>query len=136
MPKKKQDKQPGESQDLKLPPGVKLLRALEGHSGERLNLPKADEPIQLTQTERRDVEEQRRFAARRSRFEQAVFQFVSYVESQKLPRPECFISYAWGDRERERWVERNLATDCKRLALESCLISGRTTARAREYPPS
>ena len=29
---------------------------------------------------------------------------------------ECFISYAWGDKERERWVEQSLAKDCKRLA--------------------
>src|SRR5262249_33279836 len=57
-------------------------------------------------TERRKVDEQQWFAARRSRFEQAVFQLVSYVENQKLPRPECFISYAWGNTEQERWVER------------------------------
>ena len=79
--------------------------------GERVALPKADEPIQLTQTERRDVEQQQRIAARRSRFEQAVFQLTSYVESQKLKMPECFISYAWCEREHERGVERSLATD-------------------------
>jgi GTPase SAR1 family protein len=89
--------------------------------GEKLNLPKADEPIQLTQTERRKVEEQKRFAARRSRFEQAVFQLVSYVENQKLPRPECFISYAWGDKEQERWVERNLASDLQKAGIRILL---------------
>jgi hypothetical protein len=85
--------------------------------GEKLALPKGDETIQLTQADRRRVEEQQRVAARRSRFEQAVFQVMSYVEDQKLPRPECFISYAWGDKEQERWVERNLATDLQKAGV-------------------
>ena len=84
-------------------------------------LPKADEPIQLTQSEQRKVEEQRWIAAQRTRFEQAVFQLASYVESQKLDRPECFISYAWGDREQERWVERNLATDLQKAGIRVVL---------------
>ena len=85
--------------------------------GERAVLPKADEPIQLTQSEQRKVEEQRWIAAQRTRFEQAVFQLASYVESQGPKRPECFISYAWGDKEQERWVERNLATDLQKAGL-------------------
>ena len=85
--------------------------------GEKLVLPKADEPIQLTQTEQRKVDEQRWFAARRSRFEQAVFQVMSFAEDQKLNRPECFVSYAWGDKEQERWVERNLATDLQKAGI-------------------
>ena len=89
--------------------------------GEKLILPKSDEPIQLTQTERRKVEEQQWIAARRSLFEQAVFQVMSYVEDQNLPRPECFISYAWGDKEQERWVERNLATDLQKAGINVVL---------------
>lgn len=85
--------------------------------GEKLSLPKADEPIQLTQTERQKVEEQQWVAARRSSFEQAVFQLVSYVEGQKLARAACFISYAWGDAAQERWVERSLATDLLKAGL-------------------
>jgi GTPase SAR1 family protein len=46
--------------------------------GKKIILPKADEPIQLTQTERQKVEEQQWFATQRSRFEQAVFQSRSY----------------------------------------------------------
>jgi WD40 repeat protein len=89
--------------------------------GERLTLPKADEPIQLTQTEYRKVEEQRRFADQRTRFEQAVFQVMSYVEGQKLPRPECFISYAWGDKDQERWVEQSLAKDLQKAGVNVVL---------------
>jgi small GTP-binding protein len=89
--------------------------------GERLVLPKADEPIQLTQTERHRVEEQQRFATRRSRFEQAVFQLVSFLESQKAARPDCFVSYAWGDRGQEWWVERTLAPDLQKAGLSVIL---------------
>ncbi len=89
--------------------------------GEKLTLPKADEPIQLKQKERRQVEEQQRVAARRSRFEQAVFRVASYVQDQKIKQPECFISYAWGEREQERWVERNLATDLQKAGISVLL---------------
>jgi GTPase SAR1 family protein len=85
--------------------------------GEKLTLPRADEPIQLTQVERRKVDEQQWFAAQRSLFEQAVFQVMSYVEGQKTARPECFISYAWGDTRQERWVEKSLAADLQKAGL-------------------
>jgi hypothetical protein len=89
--------------------------------GERLALPKADEPIQLTQVEQRKVDEQQWFAARRSLFEQAVFQVMSYVDGENIARPECFISYAWGDGEQERWVERNLAADLQKSGIRVVL---------------
>lgn len=98
------------------------LRAGNAHAfcskcGERLALPKADEPIQLTQTEQRKVDEQRWFAEQRTRFEQAVFQVMSYAEGEKIARPECFISYAWGDAAQERWVERSLAADMQKAGI-------------------
>jgi small GTP-binding protein len=89
--------------------------------GERLALPNADEPIQLTQVERQKVDEQRWFADRRTRFEQAVFQLASYVESQGMKRPECFVSYAWGDHEQERWVEHSLAEDLQKAGISVVL---------------
>ena len=89
--------------------------------GEKVVLPKGDEPIRLKQDEQRKVDEQRWFAEQRNRFEQAVFQLVSYVESRKLDRPKCFISYAWGDKEQERWVERNLATDLQNAGVDVVL---------------
>jgi TIR domain-containing protein len=46
---------------------------------------------------------------------------MSYVEGQKLSWPECFISYAWGDREQERWVEHNLATDMQKAGISVLL---------------
>jgi GTPase SAR1 family protein len=88
---------------------------------DRVALPKAHEPIQLTQKEQRKVDEQRWLAEQRTRFEQAIFRLASYVEDQKLDRPECFISYAWGDRERERWVEQNLAKDLQKAGVNVVL---------------
>jgi WD40 repeat protein len=89
--------------------------------GNRVALPEANDPIQLTQTQRRKVNQQQLIAAERSRFEQALFQFMSYVESQMLTRPNCFISYAWGDKANERWVERNLARDLQKAGIDVIL---------------
>jgi TIR domain-containing protein len=89
--------------------------------GEKLVLPKADEPIQLTQDEQRKVDKQRWFADQRTRFEQAVFRLASYVEGKPLARPECFISYAWGDKDQERWVEQSLAKDLQKASVNVVL---------------
>jgi hypothetical protein len=67
------------------------------------------------------VDEQRWLADQRTRFEQAIFRLASYVEDQKLDRPECFISYAWGERERERWVEQSLAKDLQKAGINVVL---------------
>lgn len=89
--------------------------------GGKLALPKAHEPIQLTQQQRAEVETQRRVADLRTRFEQAVFRVNAYVKEQGISVPECFISYAWGDRKQERWVEKNLATDLQKAGLKVLL---------------
>ena len=89
--------------------------------GEQLRLPKSDEPIQLTRQEQADVQTQRRIADRRTQFEQAVYRVLSYVEEQQRKRPTCFVSYAWGDRSHERWVERSLSTDLKKAGLDVVL---------------
>ena len=84
---------------------------------EEVELPKAAEPIQLKLEEQLLVDAQRRTAEKRSRLEQAVFWVQTYVKDQKIMVPECFISYAWGVPEHERWVERNpWPRTCKRRA--------------------
>ncbi len=85
--------------------------------GEKITLPKADQPIQLTERQAEEVEANRRAADQRSRFEQALFLLKNYVTDQKIAVPECFISYAWGDPEQERWVERSLATDLQKAGI-------------------
>jgi small GTP-binding protein len=95
--------------------------------GNRLSLPPADEPIRLTQGLRSKVERQQESAEQRVVFEQAVFQLNSFVESQGLARPTCFISYAWGDQvdawkepRVERWVAR-LDEDLRKAGLDVLL---------------
>ncbi len=53
----------------------------------------------------------------RTRFEQAVFSLRAYVAKQKITLPEAFISYAWGEPEHERWVEKQLATDLQKAGI-------------------
>ena len=85
--------------------------------GEKLALPRMAEPIQLTREVEAEVEVQRRSAEQRTRFEQAVFRVRAYVADQKIQPPECFLSYAWGVPEHERWVEKRLATDLQKAGI-------------------
>jgi len=78
--------------------------------GERVALPSSDAPIELTAEQSADVRDQRRAAARRSRFEQAAFRLRAYAIQEAIAAPSCFVSYAWGDAAHERWVE-TLAED-------------------------
>ncbi len=64
--------------------------------GEKIGLPKADQPIQLTRRQAEAVEANRRAADARSQFEQVLFRLKNYAKDQKITTPECFISYAWG----------------------------------------
>ena len=85
--------------------------------GERLCLPRADVPIQLTHHQSADLDAQRRTADLRSRFEQALFRFTSWLAPEPADQPTCFISYAWGNPEHEQWVERELATDLAKAGI-------------------
>jgi len=84
--------------------------------GEQIAL-KTAEPIELTRAAVAQVDEERQAAAERTEFEQAIYQLQAFVTQQQLPIPECFISYAWGNREHERWVERELAADLQKAGL-------------------
>lgn len=63
------------------------------------------------------METQRHVADQRSRFEQVLFRLKTFVTGQKIAVPECFISYAWGNPEQERWVERSLAADLLKAGI-------------------
>lgn len=88
-----------------------------GKCGQQVSLPKTDQPIQLTKKQAAEMEADRRAADERSRFEQVLFRLKTYVTEQKLPVPEWFISYAWGDTKHELWVERQLATDLQKAGV-------------------
>ncbi len=89
--------------------------------GEKLSLPKAAEPIQLSRGDQAEVDAQRQAAEQRTQFEQAIFQVQAYVAEQKMKSPETFISYAWGVAEQERWVEKRLATDLQKAGIKVIL---------------
>jgi small GTP-binding protein len=89
--------------------------------GERIRLPKADQPIQLTKRQAEEVEANRRAADQRSRFERALFLLKNYVTEQDIAVPDCFISYAWGNLDQEFWVERRLATDLQKAGIRVVL---------------
>lgn len=86
--------------------------------GEKLMLPTMAEPIQLTREVQVEVESQRRIAEQRTGFEQAVFRLRAYIAEQNITPPECFISYAWGVPEHERWVEKRLVDDLLKAGLQ------------------
>ncbi len=85
--------------------------------GEKITLPKADQPLHLTKRQAEEVEANRRAADQRSRFEQVLFRLSTYVTEQRIASPECFISYAWGIPDQELWVERRLATDLQKAGV-------------------
>jgi len=88
---------------------------------EKLTLPLMAEPIQLTREVQVEVDAQRRAAEHRTRFEQAVFRLRAYIAEQEIPLPECFISYAWGVPDHERWVEKRLVDDLLKAGLQIVL---------------
>jgi small GTP-binding protein len=88
-----------------------------GKCGQKVSLPEADQPIQLTKQQAADVAADRRAADERSRFEQVLFRLKTHVTEQQLAVPEAFISYAWGNTDHELWVERRLATDLRKAGV-------------------
>lgn len=89
--------------------------------GEKLALSQSAEPIQLTREVEAEVEAQRRTAEQRTLFEQAAFRVRTYASEQNIKPPECFISYAWGVPEHERWVEKRLAADLQKAGIKVVL---------------
>ncbi len=89
--------------------------------GERMTLPSMAEPIQLARELQQEVDAQRHTAEQRTRFEQAVFHVRTYISEQGMKPPQCFISYAWGVSEHERWVEKRLATDLQKAGIDVVL---------------
>jgi GTPase SAR1 family protein len=88
--------------------------------GAKVPLRKPDK-VQLAQQLPDEVDVLTRAAAQRTPFEQAAFRIRSFVKSKGHPAPRCFISYARGNAEHERWVERNLAADIKKAGVDVLL---------------
>jgi len=101
---------------------------------EKIVLPKSDRPIQLTKRQAAEVEADRRAADQRSRFEQMLFRLKTYMTEQKTTPPDCFISYAWGNPEQERWVEKSLATDLLKAGITVVLDRWENTRIGASVP--
>jgi WD40 repeat protein len=85
--------------------------------GEKIALGRREEPTRLNQTDFRMVDEEKWIVTRRSKFEQVLLSISSYVDGLNQLRPDCFVSYAWGEKNRELWVEKTLAADLQKAGI-------------------
>jgi hypothetical protein len=91
-----------------------------GECGKKIALPKAGEEVALSVAERARVGEEQERARRRTAFESALVRVKAVVRDEKKNAPSCFVSYAWGDREHERWV-RGLSKDLENAGVRVIL---------------
>ncbi|HEX8853181.1 MAG TPA: toll/interleukin-1 receptor domain-containing protein, partial [Pyrinomonadaceae bacterium] len=77
---------------------------------------KAGEEVALSRPERERVNEEQERTRRRTEFESALVRVKAVVRDEQKSAPSCFVSYAWGDAERERWV-RGLASDLQNAGV-------------------
>jgi GTPase SAR1 family protein len=85
--------------------------------GARIPLPKAGEALKLTDETHRAVDREQRVAEARTRFEAALVQVKAFARTKRKKAQSCFISYAWGEANHERWVEKRLVTDLKHAGI-------------------
>ena len=85
--------------------------------GERLQLAGALSRPRLTVQAVDALAPENRTADTRTRFEEVLFKLKAHVDQAGTAAPDCFISYAWGRPEHERWVERQLATDLQKCGI-------------------
>lgn len=81
-----------------------------GECGGKIMLVASDEAEEkvLTQETRETVEYEQSSAFGRTQFAKALVWVKGYLRHRtpKYPQPSCFISYAWGINEHERWVRK------------------------------
>lgn len=87
--------------------------------GERIALIRTDEPTAWSLAEEKKLTAERSVATRRTNFESALVWVKSYVRERggAAKAPGCFISYAWGVPEHEKWV-LTLAKDLSNAGLK------------------
>ena len=91
-----------------------------GECGKKIVIPREAEEILLSCADRRLIEEQHATADMRTRFETALAQALPYLRGHKKTM-SCFISYAWGVPEHERWVEKWLARNLQNAGIDVIL---------------
>ena len=88
--------------------------------GKKIELPKAGEEVALSAAERVRVGEEQERTRRRTTFESALTRVKAVARDRKIDAPSCFVSYAWGDEEQERWV-RALSRDLENAGVRVLL---------------
>ena len=91
------------------------------HDGKKINLPRITERVALTRADRAAVERDETLSKMRTTYETALVRVKGFTRDRGDTRaPTCFVSYAWGTPEQERWVLR--LTDDLRKADISALL--------------
>ena len=86
----------------------------------RIDLP-PDEPLSVKPAQRQQIIQERAVAELRTRFEEVIFELSRLAQTEKLTAPTCFVSYAWGNPDHERWVEHRLAMDLEKAGIKVIL---------------
>ncbi|MCH8960596.1 MAG: toll/interleukin-1 receptor domain-containing protein [Bacteroidetes bacterium] len=90
--------------------------------GERLALPAQEALTELPQAQEEQVAVEQIVVQRRTAFETALVRVKALLRdrAEAEKRPTCFISYAWGVPEHERWVIQ-LARDMRNASIDILL---------------
>ena len=89
--------------------------------GEKLALPNPEPLTRLSRREEIELDAQQDIAQRRTAFEAALVRVKALLRERKEEKsPTCFISYAWGVPEHERWVLQ-LAKDLRNAGVDVLL---------------
>lgn len=89
--------------------------------GEKVSLPSPEPLTRLSHKEEIILDAQQAIAKRRTAFESALVRVKGLLrDSGKDQKPTCFISYAWGTPEHQRWVMQ-LAKDLRNAEIEVLL---------------
>ncbi len=84
--------------------------------GELVTLP-PDEPLSVKPAQQKQIAHEGAIAERRTKFEEILFELTRVAAKEKRTAPTCFVSYAWGNTDHERWVEHRLATDLDKAGI-------------------
>jgi hypothetical protein len=90
--------------------------------GERLSLPSPEPLTRLSRREKVELDVQQSIAHRRTAFESALVRVKAMLRDrgEEEKSPTCFISYAWGVPEHERWVLQ-MAKDLRNADIDVLL---------------
>ena len=89
--------------------------------GEKLSLPNPEPLTRLSRREELILDVQQTFAQHRTAFEVALVRVKALLRDRgEVEKPTCFISYAWGVPEHERWILQ-LAKDLRNASIEVLL---------------